>query len=321
LKRGFRFWLSRNDTVFIAFSILLVTIIVGALLNPIMLKGSNIGNVMEQVTALGIVSIGQAIVILTGGIDLSVGATISLTVALLSVFMTGGHMPILLSLLIVIAVGALIGVVNGIGITRFKIPPFVMTLGTMSIVSGIALKVRPTPGGEIAMELSDFLDYRIGQIPVAVLFLVVLLTVFILLLKKTRYGRNIYAVGGSEQTAKLSGINVARMKLSVYVLSGVLASLAGIYVSARMGTGDASVGKYFALDAITVAVLGGINLFGGRGSLVGIIAAMLVLTLLNNILNLIGVDTFYQYILKGAILLIVVSFYAIRGNLKKSIST
>jgi ribose transport system permease protein len=314
LKKGFLFWLSRNDTVFIAYAILLITIIVGAWMNPIMLKGSNIGNVMEQVTALGITSIGQTLVILTAGIDLSVGATISLTVALLSVLMEGDKMQILPSLLIVIAVGALIGAVNGIGITRFKIPPFVMTLGTMSIVSGVALKVRPTPGGEISTDLSDFLDYRFGQIPVAVLFLILLLVVFILVLKRTKYGRNIYAVGGNEHTASLSGINAKRIKLSVYVLSGVLASLAGIYVSARMGTGDATVGKYFTLDAITVAVLGGINLFGGRGSLLGIIAAMLVLTLLNNILNLIGVMTFYQYVLKGAILLIVVSFYAIRGN-------
>jgi ribose transport system permease protein len=313
--------MGRNETIVIAFSILIITIVTGALLNPLMLRGVNIGNVLEQVTALGIVSIGQAIVILTAGIDLSVGATISLTVAMLSIFMTGDKMPILPSLLIVVVTGAAIGAVNGIGITRFKIPPFVMTLGTMSIVSGIALKVRPKPGGEISMELSDFLDYRIGQVPVAVLFLVLLFAFFILILRKTRFGRNIYAVGGNEQTANLSGISVNGIKFSVYVLSGVLASLAGIYVAARMGTGDASVGKYFALDAITVAVLGGINLFGGRGSLVGIIAAMLVLALLNNILNLIGVMTFYQYVLKGAILLIVVSFYALRAIQKKTVNT
>jgi ribose transport system permease protein len=304
----------RHETVLIAYAVLLAAVVAGSVATPILLSGPNMGNLLEQTTALGIAAIGQTLVILTAGIDLSVGSVISLTVALLSVLMEGGRMAILPSLLIAMAVGALIGAINGIGITKFKIPPFVMTLGMMSVAAGTALKIRPLPGGEIAYQLSDFLNYRIGIIPVATMIFALLLAVCYFMLTRTKFGRNIYATGGNERTSALSGIRTDRVKLAVYTLSGLAASLAGIYVASRMGTGDATVGKYFTLDTVTVAVLGGINLFGGRGSLIGIIASLFVLTTLNNILNLTGVDSFYQYVLKGLILLLVVSFYALRGR-------
>lgn len=301
-----------NEKIIIPYVVLIVVLVAGALMNPLLLKGTNIGNLFEQVTAVGIASIGQMLVMLLGGIDLSIGSVISLTVSLLSVLMDS--VGIAGSLVIVIAVGALIGFLNGIGTAKFKIPPFVMTLGMMSIAAGAALKVRPIPGGSIDYRLSDFLNDRIGVFPVAFLFLIVLFVFFYILLKRTRFGRNIYAVGGNEQSAALSGIRVDRVKIAVYTLTGILGALAGIYLAARMGTGDPNVGKYYTMDSITIAVLGGIHLLGGRGSIVGIFASMFVLITLNNVLNLVGVSSFYQYVMKGAILLLVVALYALRGR-------
>lgn len=305
-------WLRVNEKIIIPYAVLIIVLAVGAMLSPQLLKPMNVGNLFEQVTAVGIASIGQMLVILLGGIDLSVGSVISLTVSLLSVLMD--KVGIFASLVIVVAIGALIGFVNGVGVAKFKIPPFVMTLGMMSIATGIALKVRPIPGGSIDYRLSDFLNDRVGVFPVAFLLLLILFVLFYVMLKRTRFGRNIYAVGGNEQSATLSGIRVNRVKLAVYTLTGILASAAGIYLAARMGTGDPNVGKYYTMDSITIAVLGGIHLLGGRGSIVGIFASMFVLITLNNVLNLIGVSSFYQYVMKGAILLLVVALYALRGR-------
>lgn len=313
MKSSILMWLKRNEVISIVYTILVGIIIIGTLINPLLIKGRNIGNILEQATALGFVSIGQTVVILTGGIDLSVGAIISLTDCILSVIMHDNIFSLIVSLVLVMVMGAFIGAVNGMGITKLKIPPFVMTLGMMSVINGVALKFRPIPGGEIPFHFATFLTSRFYIIPLGTLIWAILLWVNILLLTRTRFGRNIYAVGGNEQTAELSGISTSKIKIGAYVISGFFASLAGIYVAARMGTGDPTVGSQFSLDSITAVVLGGISLFGGRGSLVGTIAAVFILSILSNILNLAGVMSFYQYVLKGAILLVTVLFYGYRN--------
>jgi ribose transport system permease protein len=213
-----------------------------------------------------------------------------------------------------LAFGAGFGAINGWGIAFLKVPPFAMTLATMSALMGIALLFRPTPGGSIPYSLTEFLTYRIVVFPVGILIMIALFVAMIAIMKNTRLGRNIYAVGGNERTAELAGINTKKVKMAVYTLAGVLTAVAGIYLTARMGTGDANLGSSYSLDSITICVLGGLSLFGGIGQLSGIIASTFVLTLLGNILNLAGVDSYWQYAIKGMILIAIVFIYAVRDR-------
>jgi ribose transport system permease protein len=314
-------WFKRNDAVVVVYLALIVVAIAGVILNPVFIGPKNLGNLLEQSTALGIVSIGQAMAILVAGIDLSAGAVMSITSAVLATFISKGQPDIMLlpAILVVLLIGMLIGFINGLGITKLKLPPFVMTLGTMSIANGFALNILPQPGGYVPKVISTIFNTRITIIPIATFLWILLLVVAFIFLKRTRTGRNIYAVGGNEKTAVLTGISATKTNLVAYTLSGFMAALAGVYLVSRMYTGSPTAGTYFGLDSITVCVLGGFNLFGGRGNVVGLVAATFVLAALSNILNLAGLPPFYQYVLKGAILLITVFIFAIRNNRKSTV--
>lgn len=313
-----RRYMKKNSSVMTVYIVLVVTVVVGLIASDRFLTPANLGNVFEQAVGLGIVSMAQALIILTGGIDLSLGALISTTCAMLSVVMADSPLGIIGGILLALAFGIGFGALNGWGITTLKVPPFAMTLATMSVLTGIALIFRPTPGGSIPYSLTSFFIFRIGVIPVGILLMAGLFAVMIIVLGKTRFGRNIYAVGGNERTAQLSGINTKKVKVAVYALAGLLAAVSGLYLTARMGTGDATLGKNFSLDSITVCVLGGLSLMGGVGKLSGIVASTFVMTILNNILNLVGVDSYWQYALKGIILILIVLLYAIRDQRENS---
>lgn len=307
----------KNEDIVIVYAIMAFVFIIGTLLEPRFLSGRNLGNIMEQAAALGIAAIGQMMVILLAGIDLSVGAVISMTTTILSLNIVSGYGGTVLNIVIALIAGSLAGCINGFGVVKYRIPPFIMTLSTMLIINGVALKIRPIPGGSVEFGFMELLNGRFLIFPHIVLVWLVLIFGTWYVLKKRRFGRNLFAAGGNYHAAELSGINVRRVTFSAHVLAALFATLAGIYVSARMGTGDANLGSNFGMDSITVCVLGGVNLFGGRGNIAGLVAATFILSGISNILNLNGVDSFYQYVFKGLILLITVLVFSLKPGRKK----
>ena len=305
-------FVKKNDEVLIVYVILAVVLVIGGFASDRFFNPGNIGNVIEQATALGIVAIGQMMVILLGGIDLSAGAVVSVTTTILSYELIASPYGLFVNIIIALAVGAAVGLFNGVGVAKLKIPPFIMTLATMCIVNGVALKIRPIPGGSVPYEFMDLLNGRFGVITHAVILWVAIAVIFALVLKRTRFGRAVYAVGGNPNTAALSGISVRKTTISCHILCSMLAAVGGVYLTSRVGTGDATLGSMYAMDAITVCVLGGISLFGGRGNIVGLFAATFILCLLSNILNMAGVSSYYQYVFKGLIMLVTVMIFSLK---------
>lgn len=302
----------RGGSIFV-WVILLVIIIFASVTAPAFLSTRNILNVFKQVTALGIVSVGQTFVILLGGIDISVGAVISVVCCMNSHVMPLEQPYALpLGLVLSLLIGVVVGLVNGFGVTRLKVSPFMMTLGMMSIVQGAAIFLRFQPGGIIPREFAKPLTDNLGPVPMPLILLIIVAAVGSLILSRTLFGRHVYATGGNETSARLSGIHTERVKLLAFVICSVMASLAGIFITARIRTGDALVGADFGLDSITAVAIGGTSMMGGRGGVIGTVAGAFMVALLANILNLLGVSSFYQYILKGLLIIIAVAVYAER---------
>jgi len=287
---------------------LIVLIIAASLISPHFLNPINILNVLRQVALYGILGIGMTFVILTKGIDLSVGSIVALVGVTGAVLMEQG-MPIPLMVLICIAIGALVGCVNGFGISYFRIPAFIMTLGCMVMVRGFALMIAD--GGTVNPgKLADSFfvlggGYMLG-VPTPIYVFAAVCIIAAVVLSFTQFGRAIYAVGSNEEAARLSGINVPLVIFSVYIICGVLAALSGLIFLSRLSVGDPNSGLGLELEAITITVIGGTSLFGGEGTVLGTIGGAMVLAIIANILNLAGVSPFSQQVVKGAIIVLAV---------------
>ncbi len=289
----------------------LLIVLAGGLLAPTFLSGRNITNVLRQSAMLGVVSVGMTFVILTAGIDLSVGMVLSLTsVVAALLFADGGGAPLPVVLFATLALGAAIGAFNAVMIVWRDTAPFIVTLAMMAIAGGAALTVsggRPIGGisGAYAWIGAGF----IGPIPVPVLIMVAVFAIGALVLRYTPYGREVYAVGGNEEAARLSGISIPRVKIITYSLSGLLAALGGIIFSARVTVGDPWAGRGLELDAIAAVVIGGTSLFGGIGTMWGSLLGTLIITMINNLLNLLNVSPYMQGLAKGIIILVAITLY------------
>jgi len=297
-----------RETVAI-YSLLIALIIVSSIISPDFRTSRNGVNILRQAVLLGIVSIGQTLVILTGGLDLSVGSIISLSACLTSGIMLGRAELILPVVLLVLMVGTVIGMGNGLIVTRLKVPPFVATLGMMSIVQGSLLLYTKRAIGWVPTTFLFFADGQIGPVPFPVLFYVLLFLTFFVFLKKTTFGRYIYATGGGEEIARLSGIQTRFVVFITYALSGFLAALSGLFLASRLAMGDPLGGQGYELNSIATVLVGGTSLAGGRGGLMGTLAGVLIMTVVGNILNLMGVPGFWQWIVKGLIIIGAVSVY------------
>jgi ribose transport system permease protein len=302
-------FLYAQRNVLIIWGLLLIIVITATILQPRFATPENIKNVLVQSTALGIISVGQTFVILTAGIDISVGAVAALVVVIMSHLANRNPEAVPWAVLVGLLIGLVAGAANGLGVTWLRVSPFMMTLGTMSISQGIALQLRPQPGGLIPGEFAWLAAGEVAGIPIPVIFFALVAAVGFIVLASTRFGKHIYAVGGNEETTRLSGLPTDRIKFGAYAISGFCAALGGIFLSSRIRSGDALIGTSFGLDSITAVVLGGTSLFGGRGSLLGTVAGVFIIASLSNIMNLLGVSTYFQYIFKGAILILAVSFY------------
>jgi ribose transport system permease protein len=286
---------------------LLIIIVILIIASPNFLTVNNILNVFRQVSINALIAFGMTFVILTGGIDLSVGATLALSGALTAGLLNGGMDP-LTAIIIGLLAGGAMGAINGILVTKAKIAPFIATLATMTIYRGFALVYtdgRPITGFESELFTLVGGGYFFG-VPVPVIITIIIFFVLFFILRKTTFGRNIYAIGGNEEASLLSGIKTGRFKVYVYTLTGMLSALAGIILTSRLNSAQANAGTGYELDAIAAVVLGGTSLSGGKGWIVGTLVGALIIGVLNNGLNLLGVSSFYQQVVKGMVILLAV---------------
>ena len=285
--------------------------LVGSLLSPTFLTQRNVTNVMRQTAMLGVVTVGMTFVILTAGIDLSVGMVLSFTsVAAAMLFDNGQGLPLPIVFLATLALGSAIGAFNGLMIIWRGAAPFVVTLAMMAIAGGAALTVSGgKPIGGIQGTYAWLGAGSVGPIPVLVLIMLAVFLLGALVLRYTPYGRHVYAIGGNEEASRLSGIAVDRVKVITYTISGLLSALGGIIFSARVTVGDPWAGRGLELDAIAAVVIGGTSLFGGVGTMWGSLLGALIITMINNVLNLLNVSPYMQGLAKGIIILAAITLY------------
>lgn len=287
---------------------LICLIIIVSVLNPSFLEPLNILNLLRQVAINALIAFGMTFVILTGGIDLSVGAILALSSALTAGMIVSGLDPIL-AILVGSILGAVMGMVNGLLITKGKMAPFIATLATMTAFRGLTLvytKGNPITGlGDNQLFQLFGRGYFLG-IPVPAVTMIITFAILYIVLHKTPFGRKTYAIGGNEKASLISGIKVPRVKILIYSLSGLLAALAGAILTSRLNSAQPTAGTSYELDAIAAVVLGGTSLSGGKGRIFGTLIGALIIGTLNNGLNLLGVSSFYQMVVKGIVIIIAV---------------
>lgn len=290
----------------------IILVVISSILSPRFLTPTNMLNVIRQISIFGTLAIGQTFVILTGGIDLSVGSILALVVVL-----TGGLLPdygIIPTILVGLLAGTGLGIVNGLGVTKGNVPPFVMTLGMLGIARGLAFIY--TGGMPIPVLDRNFLFIGNGYVfgvPLPGILFVSLVLIAAFVLHYTPFGRHVYAIGSNAEAARLSGIRVDLNKIVVYATCGLMAGVAGIVYASQLAVAPPIAGEGYELDSIAAVVVGGANLFGGEGGMFGTFLGATIIGSLSNILNLTGVNPFVQKLAKGALIIAAVTIKA-RGR-------
>ena len=272
-----------------------------ALSIPDFLAGQNLANVIGQITALLIVTLGQLVVALVAGIDLSVGSVISLSSCLVAT-QSDPMSGVMLALLL----GLGVGLVNGAGVALARIHPLIMTLSTMTFVQGLAFLVLPIPGGQVAPSLRELASGTLCDLPHPLLWCVLFAGLVGFLLNRTRLGLHLFAVGANAHSAQLNGVGAVVVVMAAYVICSLLAVLSGIYLAARVAAGDPTMGAAFSLESVTAVALGGVQLTGGVGSVMGALTGALSLGLITNGINLFGISPFLRGAVTGGLLLVAV---------------
>ncbi len=287
-------------TLILVFMIVLLLII-----SPTFRTWQNMINVLNQISINGIIAVGMTFVIITGGIDLSIGSMIAVSSVVIGAVLTANSDNIVLAVIIAILACGLIGLFNGFFIAKFDMFPFVVTLSSMLIARGFAYVISD---GKSYVLKSDVFK-QIGQgklfniIPYSVIILIAIILIGYVLLSRMKFGQYIYAVGGNIHTAIASGVNVFRIKLLTYMMIGIFSGVAGVILTSRVNAGQPAIGAGYEMDAIAAAVIGGASLSGGMGSIFGTTVGILMIGVINNGMNLLGVSSFYQQIVKGFIIL------------------
>lgn len=272
-------------------------------LSPYFMTFANMSNLMKQVSIVAILAAGQAVVILSGGIDLSVGSVLALSAITIGFLVQQGVDPVLASFC-GLAVGTLAGFINGFVITRGKIPPFIATLGMLGIARGLALAVT---GGVSYQVLVPFF-LHIGNskflgLPIPVYFVIITYVVVYIMMRHFRFGRHVYAIGGDERVTRLQGIRVDREKIKVYMLSGFLAALAAVVMVGRLAATPPNVAQGIELQAIAAVIIGGISFAGGRGIVLTALVGAIIMAMITNGLNILGISSFWQQVLIGVVII------------------
>ncbi len=304
-QNGFARYFKENMGTLIG--LLAMCVILSLTTNGVFYSQRNLVNVLRQVSSNACLAFGMTFAIITGGIDLSVGSILALSGTLSAGFIAFNNMPVAQAVILAIVIGTALGLFNGFVIAKTTIPPFIVTLAMMQIARGAAYIYS---NGQPIRAM--FPDYQIigtgylGPIPYPVIYMIVFLIICVVLLSKTRFGRHVYAVGGNDKAAIFSGVNVARTKMLVYTMSGFLAAFTGVVLCARMASGQPTAGQAFEMDAIAATVLGGTSMSGGVGKIGSTFIGVLIIGVLNNGLNLLGLNSFWQQIAKGIVILLAV---------------
>lgn len=289
------------------------------------LTGTNIISVLRQISINTFIALGMTLVIILGHIDLSVGAIVAMSGTLTVGFIVNQGLPIWFAIVLGLLIGTATGFISGFIVSTFKVPAFIITMAMMNIANGIAYVYS---GGQSTRITNEFFvnigtGYLFKVIPLPVVYMAILIAIFTFVLNKTKFGTYVYAIGGNREAARLSGVPIKKVEIIVFTLSGFLSAFAGLVLCSRMYSGQPSVGSGYELDAIAACVLGGTSMSGGRGRISGTVFGAIVIGIISNGLNLIGVSSYWQLIMKGLIIACAVLLDVQKGklgNLKKKVS-
>ena len=268
---------------------------------------SNMINILLQSSHIMLMAIGLTFVIISGNVDLAIGSMQALSAAVISVTLVNMNFPFVLSIFLALLSGLICGVINGIFVARFRFPPFIATLGMQGVARGIGLII--TGGIAIIGFPSQFAFIgrgRIGFAPFPVILFIVIMVIAHIVLRHTKFGVNVYAVGSNEQAARLSGVNVQNIKIAVFAMSGVLSAMAGIVMTSRLNAGLATIGEFDVLDTVAAVVIGGTSMRGGVGSIRGTFIGVIMISVIRNGLNLLGIDAYVQQVAIGLLILVAI---------------
>ena len=302
---------NRLTTSYLIVAALLVLLVVaGGFLSDRFLTWRNVINVGQQLIVLGMVSLGQTFVVLIGGIDLAIGSLVSALTVFLANFLEWRPDLVWLALPLALVAATCVGAINGLLTVVLRVHPLIVTLGMSSIIFGGTLMYRKEPGGSIPRGYVDIAYSSIAGVPIGAIVMIVIFAVAGLWLQRTRTGRSIYFVGGDREASRLNGLPVDRIVVLAYALSGFCAGIAAIFLTARTGVGDPRIGVALTLQSVTPVVVGGTILAGGRGGVLGTFLGVLLVTMLNSLLNFVGVSSYYQWIIQGLIIITAVGIYS-----------
>lgn len=298
------------------FIIFLVLVIILAFMKPSFIGPKNLVNILKQASINGILAFGMMFVIISGGFDMSVGSTVAFTGILAALLGTGNY-PLIIPLLVAVVAGLVVGIMNGVGIAIGDLPPFIMTLGSMTAVRGLALLIsngKPITG--ISEAYKAVAASSVAEVPMLAVFLVVVIIICSFVATKTVYGRRVYACGGNIQAARVAGINTTFIRISTFAIAGLLAGLSGFLMTSRVTIGQPTAAESYEMDAITACVVGGVSMSGGVGKPWGVIIGTLLITVIANGLDILGVSSHWQKIVKGVIIVAAV-LIDVKGKGKK----
>ena len=315
LKNGIVRYFKDNIGIIIALLVMCIFLVVFPTTRATFLTPKNVFNILRQNASNLFLATGMTMVIILGGIELSVGSVIALSGVVAAGCVINFGLPEIVGFLAAIGVGALVGMFNGFVICKTDIPPFIVTLESMNITKGIALVLT---GGSPIRCMTDTFKFPgagyVGPVPTPVILMIIVFIIAAFMINRTQLGRHIYAVGGNAQAAKFSGINVQKVKFIVYTYTGIMSGIAGLVVASRLYSGQPTAGDGAEMDAIAAVVVGGTSMSGGSGRLGGTLIGVLIIGVLNNGLNLLGVDSNWQYIVKGLVILLAVYVDFIRNK-------
>ena len=313
-----KIYFKENLGIIVAFLVLCVFLSVFPKTSGSFFTRQNIFNVLRQISTNLFLACGMTMVIILGGIDLSVGSIIALSGCISAGCVARYNLPLPIALLMGLLVGLLVGMFNGAVISKTTIPAFIVTLATMNIAKGLAYVYTGGSPVRVVTKEWQFLGAGyVGIFPTPVVILVIVLIITAIIMNKTKMGRHMYAVGGNQQAAEFSGIKVEKVKFFVHAFSGLMAGLAGIVLASRMYSGQPTAGDGAEMDAIAAVVVGGTSMAGGSGKIGGTIIGGLIIGVLNNGLNLLNVNSFWQYVVKGGVILLAVFLDYFRNKGKK----
>ena len=298
--------------------VIFIIIVIGlTILKPSFITPSNLVNILKQASINGILAFGMMFVIISGGFDMSVGSTVAFS-GILAAMLGQGNNPLILALIAALLAGLGVGLINGVGVAVGELPPFIMTLGTMTAVRGLALLAS---NGKPVIGMSE--PYKaiaagsIAGIPMLAVFLIIVIIICSFVLAKTVYGRRVYACGGNLQAAKVAGINTTAIRISTFAIAGFLAGLCGFLMTSRVTIGQPTAAESYEMDAITACVVGGVSMTGGVGKPWGVVVGTLLITVIANGLDILGVSSHWQKIVKGLIIVLAV-LIDVKGKSRKN---